>query len=208
MQYKLIIFDFDGTLADTFPWFTRVINQVAAKYRFNRIDPERMDTVKAYSARQLLQYLDIPLRKVPTIAGEMRKRMAEEIETITLFDGIELLLRQMSASGIKLALVSSNSPDNIARVLGTDILSLFAWLECGVSLFGKVSKLKRVLRKSKIDADEALFIGDEVRDIEAAKKAKVAAGAVVWGYNSLEKLKEMNPDELFLEVDDLLARLG
>ena len=113
MKYQLVIFDFDGTLADTYPWFTQVINKVAEKHRFKQIAADEMGTVREYSARQLIQHLCIPLWKVPIIARQMRTLMAEEIDAIRLFIGVDLLLQQLSSKGVKLALVSSNSYEPI-----------------------------------------------------------------------------------------------
>ena len=69
--------------------------------------------------------------------------------------------------------------------------------------FGKVTKLKKILNKSGIDSKYSIFIGDEVRDVEAAKKAKISSGVVSWGYNKIQTLKEKTPDEVFLNINDI-----
>ena len=63
MRYQLVIFDFDGTLADSFPWFSRIINDVADRFRFKRMAPHEMDTLRTMDARALMRHLGVPLWK-------------------------------------------------------------------------------------------------------------------------------------------------
>ncbi len=205
MAYKLIIFDFDGTIADSFPWFVRMVNQVAEKYRFRRIDEAEVDTLRGYDARRLVRHLGIPFWKMPFIARHMKRMMAREIHQIALFEGIPDLLRQLSERGILLAMVSSNSVDNIRRVLGPEVAALFQYYECGGSIFGKTAKFEKVLRQSGVPASDALCIGDEIRDLEAAKRANIAFGAVSWGYTTVEALSAQSPTTIFKSLDGIAA---
>jgi len=196
MKYKLIIFDFDGTLADTFHWFISVINKVAEKYKFRKIKISEVETLRGYSAKKVIKHLKIPFWKIPIIANHMRALMAKDISKIVLFEGVDGLLQQLSNKGVRLAVVSSNSYDNISQILGTENMALIDYIECGVSIFGKTAKLRKIIMKSGVKDNESIFIGDEVRDIEAAKNINIASGAVSWGYNRIEKLIEQFPDRL------------
>lgn len=206
MKYRLIIFDFDGTLADTFPWFIGVINKVADRYKFRRIKISEVETIRGYSAKNVIRHLSIPFWKIPLIAKHMRALMAEDTSKIALFEGVDCLLQQLSSKGVRLAVVSSNSQDNISQILGTENLSLIDYNECGASVFGKPAKLRKILMKSGVKDNEAIFIGDEVRDIEAAKNINVSSGAVSWGYNRIEKLEEEFPDEMFFSINEILEK--
>lgn len=205
MSYRLLIFDFDGTLADSFPWFVGILNQVAEKYRFRRVVAAEVDTLRGYDARHLVRYMGVPFWKLPLIARHMKRQMAREIDRITLFEGIPELLRQLSARGVRLALVSSNSVDNVRRVLGPEISGLFQYYECGGSLFGKAAKFRKVLRKSGVPATEALCIGDELRDLEAARQARIDFGAVAWGYTDVEALRARAPKAVFASLEGIAA---
>jgi len=79
VRYKLVIFDFDGTLVDSFPWFVQVLNDVADRYRFRRVDPHQAEALRGQSAREMIRYLGIPAWKMPLIARHMRKRKAEAL---------------------------------------------------------------------------------------------------------------------------------
>ena len=207
MTYKLIIFDFDGTLADSFPFVLSIIDQVADKYKIKRIDQTEIDLLRDYDARKVLKYLGIPLWKVPTIANYGLGLLAKEFDRLRLFEGIEALLQTLSNQGIKLAIVTSNRYENVYKVLGPQNAALIDYYECGASLFGKQSKLKKVLKKSGVRPDEAICIGDEIRDIEAAQKAKIPFGAVAWGYTKVEALQACAPNEVFTSVAEMAEKI-
>ena len=207
MGYKLAIFDFDGTLADTVPWFAGVVNHVADRYGFKRVEERDHEMLRGYAPRRLMEVLGVPLWKVPLIAYHLRGLLARDIDQITLFDGISVVLQTLSQAGVTLAVVSSNSYENVRRVLGSENVGLVETFACGVSVFGKAAKLRGVLKKCDIPRGEAIYIGDEVRDVEAAHEAGVASGAVSWGYNTVEALQVCAPDEIFTSVDDILASI-
>jgi phosphoglycolate phosphatase len=208
VKYKLAIFDFDGTLADTVPWLVGVIDQVADRYGFNRLDGQDLERLRDYDSRRLLKHLGVPLWKLPMIGNHMRNLMARDIETIPLFDGVETLLRELSAKGVALAIVSSNSYDNIRTVLGPEIGSLISFYECGTSLFGKHARIRRVLRASGCPATHAIYIGDEIRDLEASRRERIAFGAVSWGYARVEALKAHSPAEVFASIEEILEKVA
>jgi phosphoglycolate phosphatase len=206
-RYKLIIFDFDGTLADSFSWHLRVINDIAVKYRFRRIEENEVETLRSYDARQAIAYVGLRMWKLPLIQRHMRKRMKCEIDQITLFPGIDRLLQALNAKGVALAIVTSNSFANVHRVLGPKNAALIQHYACGASIFGKRAKLRKVLRTCGIRPDEVLFISDEIRDLHESRAEKIPFGAVAWGFNSIELLKRNSPDELFASIDEILLQL-
>ncbi len=205
MTIKLVLFDFDGTLADSFPWFVGVLNGVADRYGFRPVQPDEVEMLRGSDARQIMAHLRVPLWKLPVIADHMRRLMARDIDRITPFDGVSALLRTLTERGVTVAIVSSNSIDNVRRVLGPDAAGCVAHFACGSSLFGKPAKFSRILRDTGIPVAGALAIGDEVRDIEAARKVGVACGAVTWGYARGDVLAARQPDHLFHRIDDIAA---
>lgn len=207
MKYQLVIFDFDGTLADSFPWFGQIANSLADAYKFKRIEAHEVETLRGYSARQVIQHLGVPLWKLPFIARRMRALTANEVGSISLFAGVDRMLQRLSDEGITLALVTSNSYANVRAVLGPANAALIAHYECDVSMFGKRSRFRRVLKQTGVPPAQALCIGDEVRDIEAANKERIPFGAVTWGFTSIAALEAHGPAEVFAEVDDIVAAI-
>lgn len=207
MKYDLLIFDFDGTLADTFPWFTSVINQVADKYKFRKVSETDEEFLRGLGAREIFKVLGIPLWKAPMIANYASALLSKDIREISLFDGIGGLLKSLSTKKVTIAILSTNSFTNISTVLGPENTALIDYFECGVSVLGKRSKLKKILKKSRTAPNKAIFIGDEIRDCEAANKVGVAFGAVSWGYTRIESLESCKSTEVFTSVDQISDKL-
>jgi phosphoglycolate phosphatase len=207
MKYRLAIFDFDGTLADSFSWFLGVANRLADDHRFRRIEEHEVEALRGQSARQLLAHFGIPAWKMPAIARQMRQHMARDIRHISLFPGMDRVLQTLAGRGIRLAIVTSNSIENVRLVLGPNA-ALIQQYACGVSIFGKRTKLRAVLRGSGVTASEAICIGDEIRDLEAAREEGIPFGAVSWGYTNPEALRAHGPEEMFESMEEILERLG
>ena len=207
MTYRLAIFDFDGTLADSFPWFLVVMNRLADDHGFRRIEEHEVETLRGRTARQNFADFGVPAWKLPRIGRDFRLHMARDIARIALFPGVDRLLRGLAERGIRTAVVTSNSTDNVRQVLGPENAALIQHYACGVSIFGKRAKLRGVIRSSGIAAAEAICIGDEVRDLEAAREEGIAFGGVSWGYTHPETLLAHEPEEMFSTVDEILRKL-
>lgn len=122
MKYGLAIFDFDGTLADSFPFFIGVFNQLARQHGVREIAAEAVPGLRHYSARQMMQHVGLPKWKLPLVTRSFVALMRQSAAGIAPFPQTDVLLRQLDAAGIVLAVVTSNSHDNVARVLGPDTM--------------------------------------------------------------------------------------
>jgi phosphoglycolate phosphatase len=203
MRYRLIIFDFDGTLADSIAWVAGVFNDVARAHGFRTIGADEMAMLRGKGNREIVRYLGVPAWRMPFIAMHMRKLAAEAAPRLKLFDGIGDLLHALKGQGLTLAIVSSNGEDTIRKVLGPELADLISYYGGGASVFGKAAKFKAVMRKARVAASETLCIGDEQRDIEAAHAIGAAAGAVTWGYATREALTEA--DHLFERPHEVMT---
>jgi len=204
-KYKLAIFDLDGTLCDSFPWFLRVVNVLADKHRFRRIEDDDLEMLRGKSSREIIRFLRMPIRRMPVIARDMRQLKSESADSIPLFAGVDLMLQELSQLGVALAVVSSDAEINVRKALGNHA-ALISQFACGASFFGKAGKYKAVLKRTGIAAVDAICIGDEVRDGEAAREAGIDFGAVSWGYARTEALRQTSPVLVFDSVS-AIARL-
>jgi phosphoglycolate phosphatase len=207
MTYKLAIFDFDGTLADSFPFFISVFNTIADQHGFRRIDLARVDSLRHYSTREMMKHVGMPAWKLPLASKTFMAMMKDSADGIRVFDGIGDALRALAVGGMQLAVVSSNSEHNVRRVLGTELAALVGQFECGMSIFGKASRIRQVIRRAGVEAGQAIYIGDQGTDAEAARKAGAHFGAVHWGYATIEALRQHGPEREF-DVPGALAGLG
>jgi len=201
----MVIFDFDGTLADSFGWFLAVLDDVAKRYGFRRVRPDEVADFRRLDARQILERLALPRWKLPLVAAHMRSLQAKA--DIHPFPGIPELIDDLSRSGLRLALVSSNAAANVRRVLGPDTIARFDHLDCGAGVFGKAGRLRTVLRRARVAAAQTIAVGDEIRDIDAARATGLRAGAVSWGYTDADALAARSPDFLVHSLNELRAEL-
>jgi phosphoglycolate phosphatase len=200
--YSLAIFDLDGTLVDSFPWFLRVVNDVARDFNFRTIADDDIPALRRAGARDILKRLELPLWKVPRIAAHMRRMKREHLRELPLFFGVPEMLHSLRKDGVRLALVSSDSETNARLQLGASV-SCFSDFACGASLFGKTAKFRRVLNRAGVAPAQAIAIGDELRDMDAAEAAGVAFGGVAWGYADPAALRARNPQAWFDTVADV-----
>jgi len=202
-RYDLAIFDFDGTLADSAAWFRATINHVAERYGFRQITDAELNELRGQRSIDIIRYLGVPTWKMPFIARYMRQLVARDAHLIGLFKGVDTLLAWLVDRDVAIAIVTSNSEANVCRILGDDNSRRINDYACGASLFGKASKFHAVIKRRGTRADRTIAIGDEARDIEAARKVGVAVGAVSWGYATIDLLRAQQPDYLFSSMDDI-----
>ena len=205
MTYRLAIFDFDGTLADSADWMFGIFNAIAARHRFRQVSRDEIEMLRGLSNRQILTYLGVPSWRLPFIARDVRQRSAAAGAQIALFPGIGDLLETLAAAGVIIGIVSSNGEETVRTVLGPRLAGLVQHYECGVGLFGKAPKLKKLAQRAGVTP--VACIGDETRDIEAARRAGLVAVAVSWGLARVEALEACAPDALVDTVDELAALL-
>jgi phosphoglycolate phosphatase len=201
---RLVIFDFDGTLSDSGDWFLSVIDQLARRFRFRTVAPDQVEMLRHKSSREVIDFLGISRWKMPLIARHLRKLVGRNAHEIELFPGTPDLLERLADTGVKIALVTSNSEANARKILGEEHAARIDFYACGSSLFGKAPKFRRVLKKMGIPAAQALAIGDETRDVDAAREVGMRAGSVLWGYASEAVLTALRPDALFRKPQDII----
>lgn len=207
MTYRLVIFDFDGTLADSGDWFKGILNELARQHGFRELSEPEMTMLRGRDNREIMRYLRVPRWKLPAIAANARRRMAADADRIALFDGTVPMLRSLKQAGLTVAVASSNSRANVRSILGPEATALVDAFECGAALFSKAGKFRRLMKRLGASPGETICIGDETRDIEAAQAVGAASGAVLWGYASAEALARFSPTLRFATPEEITRRL-
>ncbi|CAJ0680361.1 Phosphoglycolate phosphatase [Ralstonia mannitolilytica] len=204
MPYRLIAFDFDGTLADSFDAFVDALNAAATKHGFHRLEGARLAQARGASARDVMRLLHVPLWKAPAITLEMRQQMRERIAQTQLFDGVADTLGALAGRGVRLAIATSNAEDNVRAVLGPATRWVHHY-SCGISVFGKARKLAALTASTRVRPEDVLYVGDEMRDADAARAAGIAFRGVAWGYTAPDALQRHAGAPLLRRPEDLLA---
>ncbi|HXZ10384.1 MAG TPA: HAD hydrolase-like protein [Paraburkholderia sp.] len=207
MATRLAIFDFDGTLANTWPVFSRSLNTLAARHGFREVHADEVPRLRRLGAGEILRELQLPLWRVPAVLSDFRAIMQREVAQVASFAGLTDALHTLADNHVALALATSNSIANVNAVLGARLINRFAAIECGSPLFGKPHRLRQILKRTQIPQHDAIYIGDEIRDAEAASRVGVRFGAVAWGYTDIEALIGQHPHAVFREPADI-AHLG
>ncbi len=167
-----------------------------------------MNLLRTFSVSQAIKQLHIPTWKVPLISRDIQSLMQSQIDKINLFNGIPEMFRNLHEQNTIVGIASSNSQENIKRVIGEEIANTIDFFDCGISLTGKDKRLKNILRKSGVPIQDSLYVGDEIRDIESTRKIDMPFGAVSWGYAKIDALKAYQPHEVFESVQDMTRKLS
>jgi phosphoglycolate phosphatase len=205
-RYRLAIFDFDGTLADSLPWFRASFHDMIARFNLTPVPAEEMEGLRGMSAREIMARLNVSMWQLPAIVSDMRKRKLAAASETSLFDGIPEMLSGLQRVGIQIAIVSSDSEASVRQVLGPTTGQITRF-DCGAAVFGKHWKFQRVARKLGAKPSETICIGDEIRDIEAAKAAGMDSAAVAWGYALPSALQAAGPTHLFNSIEEMMQQL-
>lgn len=200
-----IIFDMDGTIADSFDY---VAEFLAASARRGPLSREDKAALRGMSIASMARQLGIRWWQAPLLIWRGRRRMRHAIKDLRSFNGMPRLIQKLNAEGHELFLLSSNSVRNIRLFIHHQkIHKYFLQIYGGVGIFGKPMALRQLLREHHIETDHAVYVGDEIRDVEAAKIIGMRAVAVSWGFASRTGLQAAKPTDLADTPEQLLKIL-
>ncbi|AVK83673.1 HAD family hydrolase [Lysinibacillus sp. B2A1] len=191
---KYIIFDFDGTLADSTAVFASAWNTLAQKYKFKGIELKEIESLKKLSIAERSKLFDFPMYKLPMILPQFYRLYRQSLNEVHLYEGIKDVLMEIDKRGYKILIISSNSQENILEFLKMNDIHCVSNVLCSNRIFGKDKVLKKFLKDSSSTASDVLYIGDEQRDIVACKKVGVPIIWVSWGYDSIEVIQQEEPE--------------
>jgi phosphoglycolate phosphatase len=205
---KLVIFDFDGTIADTFDAGVRILNKLAGEFGFRPLHPTDLEKARDMRTHQLVRFLGVPARKMSRIARRGSEELHSCIQSIPPLRGMPEALRELRGLGYSLGIITSNTELNVNIFLRNHGLEMFDFIRCSSKLLGKARMIRSVIRRQHVHAVDILFVGDETRDIEACQRVGVRIAAVTWGYNSRRSLAAMKPDFVFDDPQELVSLLA
>ena len=200
-----LIFDFDGTLAETLELTRQLFNKVAPKYHLTPLSEADLPKLRDKSAREVLKMSGLPFYKLPFLIRDVQKTFHRHARDVQPIPGIKPALTQLHSAGVTLGIVTSNSQENVEAFLDTHHIDCFDFIHSEKNLWGKGPVLAKVVKKMKLNPAETWYVGDEVRDIEAARTAGLKVIAVTWGFNSKKALSETKPDRLIEKPAQLLS---
>lgn len=206
-MYRLVAFDMDGTIGDTYPGFFRSI-QIAVKNSFG----------KECTIEDIVSHLGISdLGIIKAIAGEKWRQVFDDYlrtyEVIEdpaprLFSGMKECVLRLKSRGIKLALVTGKCPESCSITLKRfGMEGVFDAVKTGVEDRNiKSENMSSAIEELGFDKEECCYVGDDLSDIFESKKAGIECYSAAWAKteSETEELKENNPGKVFLRPEDFI----
>lgn len=209
-QQKVILFDFDGTLADTMDKIIEGYNKkVAPALRTKPLNCARIPELKRTGTpKSFLKEHGISLAKLPIIIYWLRRHLRKEIHSISFCRGMGEVLDFLHRRKFRLGVLTSNSVRNVGAFLHAKGRShYFDYIYSAKKWNGKDRTLRKMVADHHLSIQNLLYIGDEVRDIEFARKVGIPIICVSWGLNHRDRLEAHDPDFLVDSPEELMAVL-
>lgn len=200
---KLVIFDFDGTIADTRQLSLDIFHEISARHGMPKLSDQEVEEIRQLPIKKRLKMFAIPLRKIPKYMKESWDMFYDRVTDSKPIEGMEELLKTLKDHKIESLILSSNHEKNIQKFLDFYAFNYFTKTYGGAKLFGKQRTLKKILRKNKLNPEDVLYVGDETRDIVSCKKVSIPIAAVTWGFDSKKQLLAESPEFICEKIDDL-----
>jgi phosphoglycolate phosphatase len=201
-----IIFDFDGTIADTFDDVVRILHDLTGRHE--PLPPDEIERLRGMTLMNAAEEMHVAPWKMPFLIIRIRRRMKRKMADIPAHRGIEEVIQKLQAEGHQLYITSTNSGRNIQTFLRHHgLVYEFVRIYSGVGLFHKTRALKKIIRQNNLNPDDTWYVGDEVRDVVGGQQAGLRVVAVTWGYNNAAILREHHPTVLVRSPTELLKTL-
>lgn len=209
---KTIVFDFDGTIVNSLPFVHQRMVQIIKEMKLSNLpDNQIIDEIRSQSYPELIKKFRISWLKIPFILAKVsqaQKDLYKQIDKIKFFPEAKQVLELIKKQNIQLGILSSNIQENIKKFLELNDLQIFDFIYCEKTIFNKEKAIINMLNKQNLIKDEVIYVGDEVRDIEACKKSGIKIIAVTWGLNNSNLLIKHKPDFIINKPEEILRILG
>lgn len=208
MPQKVIIFDFDGTLADTHKHSVDIYNSFAEEYHYKKIDWDNIDMYKKMSMPKIIRKLNVPVLKIPSILAKAKRQYNQLVPFMQPIPGIRDALLSLRKQPVKLGILSSNAKENITQFLENNSMLVFDFIYSTSRLTSKNTALSKLLKEENLKREDVIYVGDEIRDVIAANKIAIPIAAVGWGFNAGKSLLKYKPTYYLEKPLDLLGLIA
>ncbi|HET8936252.1 MAG TPA: HAD-IA family hydrolase [Polyangiales bacterium] len=200
-----MIFDFDGTIADTLHAVIDVFNDLSDEFGYRRGTQKELQLFMGRGLRELAASVGLSWQRLPDLAVRVREEMSRRMHLVLPCPGMAPALAALRARGVGLGILTSNNRENVERFLEHHPTLQFDFISGGSGLFDKHTVLQSLLSARGLALADTCYVGDEVRDVEAARVLGMRAVAVTWGFSSSQLLAACNPDHLIADPNELLS---
>ncbi len=205
-KIKYVVFDFDGTIAQSLPLILKIYNRSYAK-RYKLPQVKNPEKIRDLSLKELKRMTHLSFFKIFFIMRRIKNQFGDDIDDLKIKKGIKEVIQELSKK-YTLGIVSTNSEKNISIFLKKHkIDNKFKFIYAADTFSQKYGVLKKAMEKFRLNNKNTIYIGDEVQDIIAGRKLKINLISVLWGINSEKLLKKEKPDFIARKPKDIVTFL-
>ncbi|SDH84273.1 phosphoglycolate phosphatase [Planococcus glaciei] len=202
-----IIFDFDGTLADSMPLFMQAWNTYAVQFNYLPVSEKDLAASRNLTIQQRAKKYGFPMHKIPVILPKVYQYFKAHMNEVALFDGIKDMLDALAHNGYRIVIISSNAKENIELFLKQEGIETVSQVLTSSRIFGKDTVIRKYMKQQNVSAEQLLYVGDEVRDIVACNNVAVPFAWVSWGLDGFELIEKERPKFVVHSPQELLDAL-
>lgn len=202
---KLIAFDLDGTIGETVPMCIKAFELAVSPYAGHTLNREEI--IQTFGLNEI--------GMIKMVAGKKWREALHDFypvyekmhaECPNPYEGIHELINTLKANGVLVALITGKGEKSCMMTLEKfGMQNLFCAIKTGEEdRPNKAEAISELLNAYHLAKDEFYYVGDAVSDVAASRKAGVTCLSAAWGTTAeTERLKEMNPSNVFLTIRDL-----
>ncbi len=199
-----IIFDFDGTLADSLTVMLDIYNnQIAPQWNLRPVMAEDWHILRQSSFTKGMRTIGVKPHQLAKILNEGRRLVKSRSSDIKLFPGAAKLIKQLAGDGHDLYVLSTNDQAVINDVFKAAGIDDCITVLKSPRLFGKAGALRRLVRQLGVQPGDVWMVGDELRDMSAAKRVGLKSLAVTWGFQPEITLAAYQPTAIAHKLSDI-----
>jgi len=199
-KFKYIIFDWSGVINDSIENHLCVINKMFKELGAKEISLEEL------KENYELPYMRFYNKYLPDLTLEEQqaayRRAVFECPKGKPYPGIADILKEFKKAGIKMVVLSSDIPETLQPEMKSFGLENI-FIDVITDAHDKSEGIYELMARNNFVKEETIFIGDSNHEIEEGKSAGVKTGAVTWGFNTEQRLKDLNPDFMIRNLDNL-----
>ena len=208
ISVKTVIFDFDGTLANTIPVALSIYNELAPKMGSLPISADEFPRLRKMGYKQIIREKRLNWFRLPWLMRIVPRKMLQQVGEIEPYPGVSALIQKLLLNGYQVGVLSSNAPELLNAFFHTHQFPPFSFIVSERSLFGKDKAIRKIMKKYGLNARDVTYVGDEPRDVYASRKAGINVIGVTWGLGGVDGFEQAKPDAYAHTAAELEKLLG